>query len=233
LTPQPITLITGSRKGIGRFLAEHYISRGHLVVGCSRNPVRETIDGYEHFCLDVSDERAIKEMMRVVRQKYGRLDNLINNAGIAATSHFLLTPVETILKVYNTNVIGSFLFTREAAKLMMKQHAGRIVNFSSSAVPLKLAGEAVYASSKAALVSLTEILARELAPYGITVNSVGPTPIETDLIRAMPQDKVQEVIGRQPVQRPGTFADVANVIDFFLRKESDFITGQVIYLGGF
>jgi 3-oxoacyl-[acyl-carrier protein] reductase len=116
---------------------------------------------------------------------------------------------------------------------MKKHQKGRIVNFSSSAVPLKLAGEAVYASSKAALVCLTQIMARELAPLGITVNTVGPTPIETDLIRAMPQDKVQDVIGRQPIRRPGTFADIANVIDFFLRPESDFVTGQVIYLGGF
>jgi 3-oxoacyl-[acyl-carrier protein] reductase len=228
-----VTLITGTRTGIGRSLADYYIRQGHLVFGCSRQPFPEAIPGYEHFCLDVSDDNAVKLMMNAVRQKCGRLDNLINNAGIAATGHFLLTPAETILRVYKTNVMGSFLFTREAAKLMKKQQRGRIVNFSSSAVPLKLAGEAVYASSKAALVSLTEILARELAPFGITVNTVGPTPIETDLIRAMPQDKVEDVISRQPIRRRGTFADVANVIDFFLRPESDFITGQVIYLGGF
>jgi 3-oxoacyl-[acyl-carrier protein] reductase len=233
LSPQTVTLITGTRTGIGRFLVDHYLEQGHLVFGCSRNAFTESIPGYEHFCLDVADESAVKNMMLAVRQKCGRLDNLINSAGIAATSHFLLTPAETILRVYKTNVVGGFLFTREAAKLMKKQQRGRIVNFSSSAVPLKLAGEAAYASSKAALVSLTEILARELASFGITVNAVGPTPIETDLIRAMPPDKVKDVISRQPIQRLGTFADVANVIDFFLRPESDFITGQVIYLGGF
>lgn len=230
---QAVTLITGARKGIGRFLVDHYTRRDGLVVGCSREPVTETIPGYQHFCLDVSDEKAVKAMMNEVRQKYGRLDHLINNAGVAATGHFLLTPAETVLRVYQTNVIGSFLFSREAAKLMKKGRAGRIVNFSSAAVPLKLAGEAVYASSKAAIVSLTEILARELAPFGITVNAVGPTPILTDLIRAMPPEKVQAIIDTQPVRRPGTFADVANVIDFFLRPESDFVTGQVIYLGGF
>jgi 3-oxoacyl-[acyl-carrier protein] reductase len=226
-------LITGTRTGIGRFLVDHYIDQGHLVFGCSRQAFPDVLPGYEHFCLDVSDENAVRLMINAVREKCGRLDNLINNAGMAATGHFLLTPAETVMRVYKTNVIGSFLFTREAAKLMKKAQRGRIVNFSSSAVPLKLAGEAVYGSSKAALVGLTEILARELAPFGITVNTVGPTPIETDLIRAMPQDKVQDVIDRQPIRRRGTFADVANVIDFFLRPESDFITGQVIYLGGF
>ena len=233
MTTQPVTLITGTRTGIGRFLVDHYLAQGHLVFGCSRGAFAGTLPGYEHFSLDVADEVAIKAMMTAVRQKCGRLDNLINNAGIAATGHSLLIPADTVLRVYKTNVIGSFLFAREATKLMKKQRSGRIVNFSSSAVPLKLAGEAVYASSKAAVVSLTEILARELAPFGITVNTVGPTPIDTDLIRAMPADKVQEVIAQQPIKRPGTFADIANVVDFFIRPESDFITGQVIYLGGF
>ncbi len=233
MTGQSVTLITGSRTGIGRFLVDHYLAQGHLVFGCSRNAFAGSLPGYEHFCLDVSDEAAVKSMMNAVRQKCGRLDNLINNAGIAATGHSLLIPAETLLRVYKTNVIGSLLFAREATKLMKKQRCGRIVNFSSSAVPLKLAGEAVYASSKAAVVTLTEILARELAPFGITVNTVGPTPVETDLIRVMPADKVQDVINLQPIKRPGTFADIANVIDFFIRPESDFITGQVIYLGGF
>lgn len=233
MSSQPITIITGTRTGIGRFLVDHFLGQGHRVFGCSRNEFSGTLPGYTHFCLDVSDESAVKLMMNAVRQECGRLDNLINNAGIAATGHFLLTPAETLLRVYKTNVIGSFLFAREAAKLMKKAQHGRIINFSTSAVPLKLAGESVYASSKAALVALTEITARELASFGITVNAVGPTPIETDLIRAMPQDKVKDVIARQPIQRLGTFDDVVNVIDFFLRPESSFITGQVIYLGGF
>jgi len=230
---EAVTLITGSRKGIGRFLVEHYVGQGHRVVGCSRGPMEETIPGYEHFCMDVSDEAAVKAMIAAVGEKYGRLDHVINNAGIAATGHILLTPLETILRVYKTNVIGSLLFCREGAKLMKRRRFGRIVNFSTVAVPLKLPGEAIYASSKAAITSLTQILASEFAPFGITVNTVGPTPVPTDLIGAMPADKVQKIIDRQPVQRPGTFADIANVIDFYLRPESSFVTGQVIYLGGF
>jgi len=232
LTKQAVTLITGSRKGIGRYLLDHYTRQGHLVVGCSREPVPESIPGYQHFCLDVSDEIAVQNMMAAVRQKYGRLDHLINNAGIASVSHSLLASAETMLRLYKTNVMGSFLFCREGAKLMKKRHYGRIVNFSTVAVPLRLPGESVYASSKAAIVSLTEILARELGPLGITVNAVGPTPVHTDLIAAMPPDKVQEIIDRQSIRRPGTFGDIANVIDFFLRPESDFVTGQVLYLGG-
>ncbi len=106
------------------------------------------------------------------------------------------------------------------------------MNFTTVATPLKLEGEAIYAASKAAILSMTEVVARELAPLGITVNAIGPTPIETDLIRSVPKDKMDSLLARQAIKRFGTFEDVANITDFFLRKESAFITGQNIYLGG-
>ncbi len=228
----PITLVTGSRKGIGRFLAEHFVSQGHQVVGCSRGDCDWQLEGYHHFKLDVSDETAVVALFQTVRKRFGRLDHLINNAGIASMNHSMLTPLGTVRRVLNTNVVGTFLFCREAAKLMKQSGTGRTVNFSTVAVPLKLEGEAIYAASKAAVVSLTEVLAKEFAPFGITVNAVGPTPVDTDLIRSVPKDKIDRLLMSQAIKRLGTFQDVGNVIDFFLRKESEFITGQVIYLGG-
>lgn len=227
-----VTLITGTRKGIGRALVEHYVNQGHLVIGCSRSPAGWELEGYEHFSLDVADESAVKKMLSAVRKKYGKLDNLINNAGIASMNHVLLTPKETIVKILNTNVIGTFLFCREAAKLMRKNNYGRIVNFSTVATPLKLEGEAIYAASKAAVVNLTQVLARELAEFGITVNSVGPTPVDTDLIRGVPSEKMDALIARQAIRRKGTMSDVKNIIDFFIQKNSDFVTAQNIYMGG-
>lgn len=227
-----ITLITGTRKGIGKALVEHYIKKGHVVIGCSRSPIEWQLEGYTHHIADVSNEKDVLSIFKQIRNDFGRLDNLINNAGIASMNHSLLTPVQTVDKVFNTNVMGTFLFCREAAKLMQKNKYGRIVNFSTVAVPLKLAGEAVYAASKAAIVTLTDVLAKEFAEFGITVNTVGPSPIETDLIKNVPKHKIEELINSQTLKKLGTIKDVINIIDFFLKEESHSITGQKLYLGG-
>jgi 3-oxoacyl-[acyl-carrier protein] reductase len=227
-----VTLITGTRKGIGKSLAEHYVRQGHRVIGCSRAAPDWSLENYYHFEMNVADEKAVRTMVSTIRKKFGRLDHLINNAGIASMNHCLLTPVSSVQDVLSTNVVGTFLCCREAAKLMQARSWGRIVNFTTVAVPLKLEGEAAYVASKAAVGCLTQVLARELGTYGITVNAIGPTPVETDLIRAVPPAKIQALLARQAVRRMGEFRDVFNVIDFFLRPESDFITGQVLYLGG-
>ena len=113
-----------------------------------------------------------------------------------------------------------------------KKSFGRIVNFSSAATPMHLEGEAIYAASKAAIVNLTQVMARELADLSITVNAVGPTPLRTDLTRKVQQDKIDNVIARQAIRRYTEYEDISNVIDFFIRPESRFVTGQVVYLGG-
>lgn len=227
-----VMIITGTRKGIGRHLVDHYQALGWTVAGCSRGEMEDAPPGYCHFPLDVADERAVTRMVRAVASEHGRVDAIINNAGIASMNHLLLTPLSTIQNVFNTNVFGTFILCREAAKVMLRAKTGRIINFATVATPLRLEGEAAYAASKAAVESLTQVMARELASYGITVNALGPTPIDTDLIRGVPKEKMDSLIDRQAVKRMGTFDDVTNVLDFFLRDESDFVTGQVMYLGG-
>ncbi len=227
-----VTLITGTRKGIGKFLAEYYVNKGHIVVGCSRSSPEWSLDNYYHIDADVGNEADVKNVFSFTRKKFGKLDNLINNAGVASMNHSMLTPLKTVENIMNVNVIGTFLFCREAAKLMSKCKYGRIINFTTIATPLKLEGEAIYASSKAAILSLTQILAREFSELNITVNAVGPTPIDTDLIRSVPKEKMERLISRQAIVRYGKPEDVANVIDFFISRNSDFVTGQNIYLGG-
>jgi 3-oxoacyl-[acyl-carrier protein] reductase len=232
LAKGPVMLITGTRKGIGRSLAEYYVGTGFHVVGCSREQSDFAHDNYDHFSLDVADEAAVVEMFAEVRREYGRLDVLLNNAGIASMNHALLTPMKSVQRILTTNVAGTFLFCREGARLMQKNKFGRIVNFVSVAAPLRIEGEAIYAASKAAVVNLTQVLAYELAELNITVNAVGPTPMKTDLIRSVPQEKLDRLLQRQAIERFAEWRDIANVVDFFIRPESDFITGQVMYLGG-
>ena len=231
-TNRQIVLITGTRRGIGRYLAEHFAGKGARVVGCSREPIDWQLEGYMHVLADVTQEDDVKALMSTVQREFGRLDVAINNAGIASTNAALLTPTATIDRVMATNFRGTVVVCRESAKLMMRRKVGRIVNLSTIAVPMRIEGEALYAASKSAVVTYSQILARELGPLGITVNVVGPAPIETDLIRNVPKDKIQRILDNQAIKRLGRFEDVANVIDFFVRPESDYVTGQVIYLGG-
>ena len=187
-----VILITGTRKGIGKYLAEYYLEKQFIVIGCSRGESTILNEHYKHYCLNVIDEPQVKKLFSEIQRDFGSLNILINNAGIASMNHSLLTSIDTVKKILETNVIGMFLFSREAAKLMRKTNDGRIVNFSTVAVPLKLEGEAVYAASKAAINTLTQILAIEFAPFGITVNAIGPTPVKTDLIKNVPEDKNAE-----------------------------------------
>ena len=107
-----------------------------------------------------------------------------------------------------------------------------LINFSSVAAPLCLEGEAIYAASKAACESLTKTMAKELASYSIRVNAIALTPVQTDLIKAVPKDKINALLEHQAIKRFGEFGDIINVIDFFISQKSDFITGQIITLGG-
>ena len=224
-------MITGTRKGIGRHLAEHFLAQGHTVLGLSRQESDLQHPAYEHHCLDITDEPAVLKLFGHIRTKHKKLNALVNNAGIASMNHALLTTLETGRKILETNVLGTFLFCREAAKLMQPE-GGRIINFTTVAVPLKLEGEALYAASKAAVEALTQVLAKEFAPLNITVNAVGPTPVKTDLIRGVPQEKLERLIARQALPRLGTVGDVTQVIDYYLAENSDYVTGQILYLGG-
>jgi 3-oxoacyl-[acyl-carrier protein] reductase len=230
--PQRVALVTGARTGIGRHLAEHLVARGYRVVGCSRGAGTLALEGYEHVRADVTDEAQVIALFRRIGRSYGRLDAILNNAGVASMNAALLTPLKTAEAIVRTNFLGTFLVCREGAKLMMKHRTGRIVNFSSIAVALRLEGEALYAAAKSAVETFTRVFAREVAPYGITVNAIGPSPIETDLLRGVPKRKLAALLERLAIRRLGAFADVAHAVDFFLRPESDAVTGQVLYLGG-
>ena len=228
-----VALVTGTSRGIGSFLAAHLAQKGLRVVGCSReNSVNLNLSNYQHFTADVTQEEAVQGMIHSIRKQFGRLDILINNAGIASMNHFMLMPTETARRLLEVNVLGTFIVTRAAARLMQKNRYGRIVNLSSVAVPMQIEGEAMYAASKSAVVNFTQIIARELASFQITCNVMALPPIETDLIRGIAKEKIRAIVDRLAIKRLGTFEDVAHVMDFLISPSSDYVTGQTICLGG-
>jgi 3-oxoacyl-[acyl-carrier protein] reductase len=229
---RPVAVVTGSRKGLGRHLAERLIAAGYDVVGCSRGPADWSAPGYRHELVDVAEEEAVQRLFATVRALHGRLDVLVNNAGIAAMNHFLLTPGATAERLFRVNVLGTANASREGARLMRERRQGRIVNVTSVAVPLRLEGESLYGASKAAVESLTRVLAKELGPFGITVNAVGPGPIDTDLTRGIPKATLDKLVTKLAMRRLCTLDDVSNVVEFLIRPESGYLTGQVVYLGG-
>lgn len=231
-TDKQVILITGSRKGIGYNLSKYFLSKNYIVIGCSRSDSDLKHDNYYHYCLDVSNEKLVNNLFGKIRKEHGRLDILINNAGMASLNHTLLTPKSSVEKLFDTNFLGTFLFCRQAVKIMKKNNFGRIINFSTVAVPLNLEGEAIYASSKSAVEQFSKVFSKEVASMGITVNSIGPSPIETDLIKAVPKNKIDELVSQQAIKRLANFEDIINVVDFYIKPSSNFITGQVLYLGG-
>ena len=225
-------LITGNRKGIGRYLSEYYLDKGYNVAGCSRADSDLSHENYVHLLCDVKRENEVKTAVKEVKKCFGSVDILINNAGKASLNHSILTPSKTIKDLFETNYLGSFLFSRECSKQMIKKKWGRIINFSTIAVPLDLEGEMAYSSSKSAIEKMSRIMSKELSSYNITINTIGPSPVYTDLIKVVPKDKVDEIINMQTIKRFGLFEDISNVTDFFISDGSSFVTGQKIYLGG-
>ena len=232
MSDQRAMLITGASRGLGRHMAEHFLARGWRVMGCSRKPTDFAHDGYTHVEADITNGDDVKALMKSARTAFGKLDALVNNAGIASMNPIALTPAETAQRIMDVNFHATFNVSQAALRLLKKADAPRIVNLTTVAVALRLDGEAVYAASKSAVEMLTRIAAKEFAPMKITVNAVGPTPIDTDLIRGVSDEKISSLVKRQAIKRKAEPADVANAVEFFVKPASGMITGQIIYLGG-
>jgi 3-oxoacyl-[acyl-carrier protein] reductase len=219
---------------VGRHIAQVLLERGYAVVGCSRKPIdwEPPAERYTHFDTDITNEEQVKKLFVEITRRFGRLDVVVNNAGVASMNHVLLTPVSSLRKMLETHACGTHAVSREAALLMRKRKYGRIINLSSVAVPLSYEGQAAYVSSKAAVEDLSRVMARELREYGITVNVIGPGPTATDMIRGVPKPKLEKMVSLFPIKRLTTMEDITSVIDLLLLPASSAITGQVIYLAG-
>lgn len=227
-------LITGTSNGIGKYLAEYYTSKGHQVIGCSRNPADFNFENYKHFCIDITKEKDVKLMFDQIKTVYGHLDVLINNAGVYAYNYVMLTTIENAQEIMNTNFIGVFICCRDAIKLMQKKRNGRIVNLSSIAVPMAKQGTAFYSASKAAVEQFSKVLSKEIASYGITVNSLELTFVkESGMAKQVNEKALQETLDYSISKTCISFEDISNAIDFLILPQSNMITGHILPVGGF
>jgi 3-oxoacyl-[acyl-carrier protein] reductase len=225
-------LVTGSRRGVGRMIANHFLSHGARVAGFARGESSIDHPGYLHFRVDVGDPLSVQNGFAALKQTSDSLHIVINNAAVLTSQYAMIMPPAAAQAMLNTNLMGAFMVSREASKMMRKEKWGRIINIGSMAASLEPIGDSVYAASKAGLSTLANVMAKELAPLNITCNTLAVTAINTDMLAQLPQDKIAQVISGLPIPRFAEPDDIFNVIDFLASERSSYITAQTIYLGG-
>jgi 3-oxoacyl-[acyl-carrier protein] reductase len=221
--------VTGASRGLGRHIASRAAAAGYNVIGLSRSI--EPLDGVRMLACDVGDPESVAEAGRALR-KEPDLYGFVNAAGIASMNLVFTTPPATMARIVRVNLLGTMLCCQMAGKLLARKGAGRIVNFSTIAVPLAIKGEAVYAGSKAGVETFSRAFAREMADHGVTVNCVAPGPIDTALIAKVPSESIGEIVSRQIIQRKGTPEDVWDIVSLLLEPAAGMITGEVLHVGG-
>jgi 3-oxoacyl-[acyl-carrier protein] reductase len=234
-------LVTGGTRGIGRAVVSAFAAEGARVTftGTNDEAGAETVrlagrpDAVRYVRADVSEPAAAKAAVdAAVEHGGGRLDVLVNNAGITRDNLLLRMSEEEWDRVLDVNLKGVFLTTRAAARPLMKSKAGRIVNVTSVVGLVGNAGQANYAASKGGIVAFTKAVAKELAGRGVTANAVAPGYVATDMTASLPAAAAEELRGRIPLGRLGTVEDVAGVVKFLASGAAGYVTGQVIPVDG-
>jgi 3-oxoacyl-[acyl-carrier protein] reductase len=239
---EKVAVVTGGYRGIGRSLCVSLAAAGAHVVALDviDDAVgKETLEAVaqaggkgELVRCDVTQGAQVHEVFRELHKRLGRLDILINNAGIARDQLLLRVSDEDIQKTFAVNVTGAIHCAQAAIRPMMRARQGRIINLASVVAELGNPGQSVYSSSKAALIGLTKTLAREYASRGVTVNAVAPGYIDTDMTRGLPEEAKTYMLGQVPLGRIGQPEDVAHAVVFLCSEEASYITGQVLRVNG-
>jgi len=226
-----VALITGASRGIGRGLAECLLAAGFRVAGCSRGEAPPIDGDYEHSCIDIGDEKAVQGWVKGVARSHQRIDVLVNNAGDYAQIPAVLTSGETLEKLMRVNYMGSFIASREAAKIMVRQKSGRIINMASMACGLHSEGASAYAASKSAVIEYSKVLAKELAESNVTVNVVAPSMVDTGMLEELGEKSRESALQSLTLKRSCSLEEVNHVVMFLASDLAACVTGQVIYLG--
>jgi 3-oxoacyl-[acyl-carrier protein] reductase len=222
-------LITGASRGVGLGLANHFIENGATVIGVSHD-LEGFGEGIHWYPCDLSRSMQIKPLIETINKHHSVIDIVINNAAVLTSQYAIKMKVEDAGEMMFVDLLAPFLIAREAVHSM--DTGGRIINISSMAVPLEPMGDSMYAACKAGLEKMSNIMAKEFQIFGVTVNTLGITAIETDMLKQLNQDKVNKVVAGLPLPRYAIMTDITNVIDFFCSPKSGYITAQTIYLGG-
>ena len=229
---EKIVLVTGSSRGVGLQIAQHFMDGGATVIGFARSEGSITHERHHHVKVDLADIQAIQAAFSTVRKLVPRIDIVINNAAVLTSQYAMIMPPGAAQAMVNVNLLAPFMVSREAAKLMRKNQWGRIINIGSMAASLEPIGDSIYAACKAGLSTLANVMAKEFGPMNVTCNTLGITAIDSDMLSQLPRDKIEAIIATLPVPRFATIDDILNVIDFFAAERSSYITAQTVFLGG-
>lgn len=234
MTEKPIMIITGVADEIGNEIAYYYVQDYHII-SCGEHSC-DLLEKYgydytyNHYKTDITDETQVKNFFHQLGEDFSNRTPrvLINCFEVNLVTNFFLTSAESAIDVMKKNYISSFNMNKEFARIA--NDSARIINFSATSVALSLEGNTAYACSKSAVEQLTKNLAKEISPK--TVNCIGLSPIETKGMKKIDERWINNILDRQAIRRFGTFKDIINIIDFLIKPESGFITGQVIEMGG-
>lgn len=237
-----VAIVTGASRGIGKACALRLAKDGYTtVINYSRSEEEarkvlaeiESEGGSGMLCrADVSNLDEVKKMMRDVSKAYGQIDVLVNNAGIVRDEYLLMLNPDTLDRCIDLNVKGYFYCAQQAVLKMFRRKQGVVVNMSSVSGILALAGQSVYSATKGAVNSMTQTMAKELAPYGIRVNAVAPGFIETEMLDALPEEKKKEYLDAIPMHRLGKPEEVAGIVSMLVSDTCSYMTGQILTLDG-
>ena len=235
-----VALITGATRGIGKEIALELAQNGYDIAvnyrGTIDEDLKKEIEANNVRCefveADVSNFEQCESMIKETIEKYGRIDVLVNNAGITKDGLIMRMKKEDFEAVIDVNLVGTFNVTRNVIPYMIKQKSGRIINVSSVVGVAGNAGQTNYSASKAGVIGFTKSLAKEVASRNILVNAIAPGFIDTDMTKVL-SDNVKEGINAQiPLKRMGTQNEVAKVVKFLASEDSSYVTGQVINIDG-
>lgn len=232
-----VAIITGAAKGIGKAIAERMAQDNYVTILVDVDKENgETLatklgESAQFMMCDISNKKAVDALFKKVVDEFGGIDAVVNNAGIIRDNVIWKMPEEDFDKVVDINLKGTWLMCKAAGTLMRDQKRGRIVNIASRAW-LGNRGQSNYSASKAGVVGLTRVLALELGKYGVLVNAIAPGLIDTPLTQKLPEDVQEKLIEAQPTKSMGQPEDIANAVSFLCDSNTNFITGQTIYVDG-